>query len=72
ETIHCFCRLCHRCPHLLTKPFEKSEKPCALSEYMEKYPLYPNTLPRDSFKPKAEIEMAKTPMEGTSMTKYEK
>jgi len=39
---------------------------------MEKYPLYPNTLPRDSFKPKAEIEMAKTPMEGTSMTKYEK
>ncbi|XP_031465857.1 stabilizer of axonemal microtubules 1 [Phasianus colchicus] len=69
----CVCQLCscgcHRCPHLLTKPFEKSDKTCALSEYMEKYPLYPSTLPRDSFKPKAEYKTAKTPMEGTSMTK---
>ncbi|XP_032297110.1 stabilizer of axonemal microtubules 1 isoform X5 [Coturnix japonica] len=69
----CVCQLCscgcHRCPHLLTKPYERNEEPCTLSEYKEKYPLYPNTLPRDPIKPKAEYEIEKTPMEGTSMTK---
>ncbi|NXJ15231.1 SAXO1 protein, partial [Odontophorus gujanensis] len=60
---------CHRCPHLLTRPYEQSEKPCALSEYMQKYPLHPGTLPRESFKPKADYKMAEIPMEGTSVTK---
>ncbi|OXB75519.1 UNVERIFIED_CONTAM: hypothetical protein H355_006115, partial [Colinus virginianus] len=60
---------CHRCPHLLTSLYEKSEKPCVLSEYTEKYPLHPGTLPRESCKPKAEYKMADIPMEGTSVTK---
>ncbi|NXC42305.1 SAXO1 protein, partial [Penelope pileata] len=60
---------CHRCPHLPTRPYDKSEKPCMLSEYTEKYPLYPFTIPRDSFKPKAEYEMAKIPMEGITTAK---
>ncbi|NWR75337.1 SAXO1 protein, partial [Centropus unirufus] len=62
------CR-CHRCPHLPTRPYEKSEKPCTLSEYMERYPLYPFTLPRGSFKPQKAYKMAEIPMEGISTTK---
>ncbi|NWZ32374.1 SAXO1 protein, partial [Asarcornis scutulata] len=60
---------CHHCPHLPTRPYDKSEKTCVLSEYMEKYPLYPCTLPRDSFKPKNEYKMAQIPVEGISTTK---
>ncbi|NXK54720.1 SAXO1 protein, partial [Chauna torquata] len=59
----------HHCPHLPTRPYKKSEQPCVLSEYMEKYPLYPSTLPRDSFKPKEEYKMAQIPMEGISTAK---
>ncbi|NXU21719.1 SAXO1 protein, partial [Thalassarche chlororhynchos] len=60
---------CHHCPHLATRPYEKSEKPCMLSEYMERYPLYPIALPRGSFKPKELYKMAQIPMEGISTTK---
>ncbi|NXI99932.1 SAXO1 protein, partial [Psophia crepitans] len=63
----CPCR-CHHCPHLLTRPYEKSEKPCMLSEYTDRYPLYPNSLPRGSVKPKEAYKMAQIPMEGTSTT----
>ncbi|XP_008939946.1 PREDICTED: protein FAM154A-like, partial [Merops nubicus] len=63
---------CHRCPHLPTRPYESSEKPCMLSEYMDRYPLYPNTVPRDSFKPKEQRKMTQIPMEAISTTKYEK
>ncbi|KFP46426.1 Protein FAM154A, partial [Cathartes aura] len=62
------CR-CHRCPHLPTRPYEKSEKTCKLSEYMERYPLYPITVPRGSFKPKEAYRMVRIPMEGISTTK---
>ncbi|NXS48827.1 SAXO1 protein, partial [Balaeniceps rex] len=62
------CR-CHWCPHLRTGPYEKSEKPCMLSEYMDRYPLYPTGLPRGSFKPKEEYKMAQITMEGISTTK---
>ncbi|NXW96632.1 SAXO1 protein, partial [Larus smithsonianus] len=62
------CR-CHRCPHLPTRPYERSEKPCMLSEYMEQYPIHPITPPRDSFKPKEVYKMARIPMEGISTTK---
>uniref|UniRef100_A0A7M4DW93 Stabilizer of axonemal microtubules 1 n=2 Tax=Crocodylus porosus TaxID=8502 RepID=A0A7M4DW93_CROPO len=58
----------HHCPHL-TRIYDSSEKPCCLSEYMEKYPLYPTTHPRDSFKPKGEYKRLPVPMEGTSTTK---
>ncbi|NXY68887.1 SAXO1 protein, partial [Glareola pratincola] len=60
---------CHRCPHLPTRPYERSEKPCMLSEYMEQYPIHPTTPPRDSFKPKEVYKMAQIPMEGISTTK---
>lgn len=43
-----------------------------LSEYMEQYPLYHNTVPGGSFKPKKAYEMAQIPMEGISTTKYDK
>ncbi|NXL51381.1 SAXO1 protein, partial [Podilymbus podiceps] len=59
----------HRCPHLLTEPYEKSEKPGMLSEYKEQYPLYPITPVRDSFKPQEAHKMAQIPMEGVSTTK---
>ncbi|XP_007423547.2 stabilizer of axonemal microtubules 1 [Python bivittatus] len=59
----------HHCPHLPTRPFEMNEKPCLLSEYTEKYPLYPNVLPRESCKPKAEYNKQPVPMEGLSTTK---
>ncbi|XP_010138083.1 PREDICTED: protein FAM154A-like, partial [Buceros rhinoceros silvestris] len=58
----------HRCPHLRTRLYEKSEKPCMLSEYMEQYPLYSITVPGGSFKPKKAYKMAQIPMEGTSTT----
>ncbi|NXI51657.1 SAXO1 protein, partial [Chloroceryle aenea] len=60
---------CHRCPHLSTRPYENSEKPCMLSEYMERYPIYPNTVPRGSLKPKEADKTMKIAMEGTSTTR---
>ncbi|NXJ63546.1 SAXO1 protein, partial [Rostratula benghalensis] len=60
---------CHRCPHLPTRPYAKSEKPCMLSEYMEQYPIHPTTLPRDSFKPKEKYKIPQVPMKGISTTK---
>ncbi|XP_059689991.1 stabilizer of axonemal microtubules 1 [Gavia stellata] len=69
----CVCQLCscgcHHCPHLPSRPYERSEKPCMLSEYMERYPHYPTTLPRGSFKPNEAYKMAQIPMEGISTTK---
>ncbi|NXW57610.1 SAXO1 protein, partial [Eurystomus gularis] len=60
---------CHRCPHLPTRLYEKSEKPCMLSEYMEQYPLYPFTVPRGSFKPDEAYKTVQIPMERVSTTK---
>uniref|UniRef100_A0A8B9QI66 Stabilizer of axonemal microtubules 1 n=1 Tax=Apteryx owenii TaxID=8824 RepID=A0A8B9QI66_APTOW len=60
---------CHHCPQL---PSRTHEKPCFLSEYMEKYPFYHSCHPRDSFKPKEEYRMPQIPMEGISTVKYEK
>uniref|UniRef100_A0A8B9RU53 Stabilizer of axonemal microtubules 1 n=1 Tax=Accipiter nisus TaxID=211598 RepID=A0A8B9RU53_9AVES len=51
------------------KPYTKNEKPCMLSEYMERYPLYSITVPRGSFKPKEAYKMAQMPLEGISTTK---
>ncbi|NXJ82296.1 SAXO1 protein, partial [Trogon melanurus] len=67
----CFFLSCrsHRCPHLPTNPYDRSEKTCMLSEYMEKYPLYPITVPREPFDPRKAYEMVQIPMEGISTTK---
>ncbi|NWZ57854.1 SAXO1 protein, partial [Haliaeetus albicilla] len=62
------CR-CHHCPHLPMRPYKKTEKPCMLSEYLKRYPLYSITVPRGSFKPKEAYKMAQIPMEGISTTK---
>uniref|UniRef100_A0A8D0BIR6 Stabilizer of axonemal microtubules 1 n=1 Tax=Salvator merianae TaxID=96440 RepID=A0A8D0BIR6_SALMN len=59
----------HHCPHLSTRPFDMNEKPCLLSEYTEKYPLYPNVQPRESCKPVVEYKKQTEPMEGISTTK---
>uniref|UniRef100_A0A8D0F262 Stabilizer of axonemal microtubules 1 n=1 Tax=Strix occidentalis caurina TaxID=311401 RepID=A0A8D0F262_STROC len=66
ETTVSLCR-CHRCPQLPTRTYEKSEK--LLSEYMERYPLYPITALRGSFKPKEGYQMMQKPMEGISTMK---
>uniref|UniRef100_A0A8B9GLU7 Stabilizer of axonemal microtubules 1 n=1 Tax=Amazona collaria TaxID=241587 RepID=A0A8B9GLU7_9PSIT len=60
---------CHRCPHLPSRPYDKTEKPCMLSEYKEQYPLHPITAREGSFKPKAVYKVADIRMEGTSTTK---
>uniref|UniRef100_A0A5F5PEL4 Stabilizer of axonemal microtubules 1 n=2 Tax=Equus TaxID=9789 RepID=A0A5F5PEL4_HORSE len=64
----CICDLCscgrHHCPHLPTKIYDKTEKPCLLSEYTENYPLYHSYLPRESFKPRLEYQKGSIPMEG--------
>ncbi|XP_030323455.1 stabilizer of axonemal microtubules 1-like [Calypte anna] len=69
----CICQLCscgcHHCPHLLTKPYDKSEKPCMLSEYRERYPLHPSTAPRDPIKPKDSCKAEDVPIEGLTTTK---
>ncbi|XP_050997716.1 stabilizer of axonemal microtubules 1-like [Acomys russatus] len=69
----CICDLCscgrHHCPHLPTKIYEKTEKPCFFSEYTEKYPTYPSYMPRESFKPKVEYQKVNIPMENLSTTK---
>nr|XP_020646046.1 stabilizer of axonemal microtubules 1 isoform X2 [Pogona vitticeps] len=69
----CICEICncgrHRCPHLLTRPFAMNEKPCLLSEYTDKYPIYTNVKPRDSCKPKIDYKKQPVPMEGISTTR---
>ncbi|XP_014439121.1 stabilizer of axonemal microtubules 1-like [Tupaia chinensis] len=64
----CICDLCscgrHHCPHLPTKIYDKTERPCLLSEYTENYPVYCSYLPRESFKPKMEYQKGSIPMEG--------
>lgn len=70
----CICNLCscgrHRCPHLPTKIYEKTEKPCFFSEYTEKYSQnYHCFVPRESFKPKEEYQKVPIPMEGLTTTK---
>uniref|UniRef100_A0A8C2W7F2 Stabilizer of axonemal microtubules 1 n=2 Tax=Chinchilla lanigera TaxID=34839 RepID=A0A8C2W7F2_CHILA len=54
----------HHCPHISTKIYDKTEKPCLLSEYTENYPVYNSYLPRESFKPKWEYQRGSIPMEG--------
>nr|XP_034996968.1 stabilizer of axonemal microtubules 1 [Zootoca vivipara] len=65
----CICEICdcgrHQCPHI-TRPYEMNEKPCLLTEYTDKYLLYPNTGPRESCKPVVEYNKQPVPMEGIS------
>ncbi|XP_006130051.1 stabilizer of axonemal microtubules 1 [Pelodiscus sinensis] len=72
-TKKCICQLCscgrHHCPHLPTRIYEKSEKPCFLSEYVDQYPLYPYAHPRDSFKPKADYQRQAVAVEGMTTFK---
>ncbi|XP_004373606.1 stabilizer of axonemal microtubules 1 [Trichechus manatus latirostris] len=59
----------HHCPHLPTKIYDKTEKPCLLSEYTENYPVYHSYLPRESFKPKLEYKKGSIPMEGLTTSR---
>ena len=54
----------HRCPHLPTKIYDKTEKTRLLSEYTENYPIYQSYLPRNSFKPEWCYRKPSAPMEG--------
>ncbi|XP_075064005.1 stabilizer of axonemal microtubules 2 [Mixophyes fleayi] len=69
----CICEICtcgrHRCPHMPTKIFEKSWKPCALTEYVEKYLQYDNVQPPQSMKPKQEYHGDRGRMEGITTFK---
>ncbi|CAH2274104.1 stabilizer of axonemal microtubules 2 [Pelobates cultripes] len=69
----CICEICtcgrHRCPHNPTMIFEKSGKPCVLTEYVEKYPQYDQVLPPKSMKPKEELQENRGRMEGVSTFK---
>ncbi|XP_037653735.1 stabilizer of axonemal microtubules 1 [Choloepus didactylus] len=69
----CICDLCscgrHHCPHLPTKIYDKTEKPCLLSEYTKNYPVYHSYLPRESFKPKLMYQKGSIPMEGLSTSR---
>ncbi|XP_062063022.1 stabilizer of axonemal microtubules 1 [Lepus europaeus] len=69
----CICDLCscgrHHCPHIPTKIYDKTEKPCLLSEYTENYPLYHSYLPRESFKPKLEYQKGSIAMEGLTTSR---
>nr|KAF6332119.1 stabilizer of axonemal microtubules 1 [Pipistrellus kuhlii] len=69
----CICDLCscgrHHCPHLPTKIYDKTEKPCLFSEYAENYPIYHSYLPRESFKPRMEYQKGAVPMEGLSTSR---
>uniref|UniRef100_A0A8C5Z3I7 Stabilizer of axonemal microtubules 1 n=1 Tax=Marmota marmota marmota TaxID=9994 RepID=A0A8C5Z3I7_MARMA len=69
----CICDLCccgrHHCPHLPTKIYDQTQKPCLLSEYTENYPVYHSYLPRESFKPRKEYQKGSIPMEGLSTSR---
>ncbi|KAM9311079.1 stabilizer of axonemal microtubules 2 [Gastrophryne carolinensis] len=69
----CICEICtcgrHHCPHMPTKIFEKSGKPCVLTEYVEKYPQYDNIQPQQSLKPKQEYQANRGKMEGVTTFK---
>ncbi|KAL6084869.1 hypothetical protein STEG23_013077 [Scotinomys teguina] len=59
----------HHCPHLRTKIYDKTERPCLLTEYTQKYPIYESYLPRDSFKPKGVYKKGSIPMEGLTTSR---
>ncbi|XP_023571619.1 stabilizer of axonemal microtubules 1 [Octodon degus] len=69
----CLCDLCscgrHHCPHIPTKIYDKTEKPCLLSEYTENYPVYNSYLRRESFKPRLEYQRGSIPMEGLTTSR---
>ncbi|KAJ1218463.1 hypothetical protein NDU88_006042 [Pleurodeles waltl] len=50
----CICQICicgrHHCPHLPTKLFDPTVKPCLISEYVDQYPCR-QPQPTKSFKP---------------------
>ncbi|XP_053321414.1 stabilizer of axonemal microtubules 2 [Spea bombifrons] len=69
----CICEICtcgrHHCPHAPTMIFEKSEKPCVLTEYVEKYPQYDLVQPPQSMKPKQEYQGNRGKIEGLTTFK---
>ncbi|XP_072113294.1 stabilizer of axonemal microtubules 2-like [Mobula birostris] len=52
----CICEICtcgrHRCPHLPTATYEKINKPCLITEYVEKFAPYGIIQPRESYRPR--------------------
>ncbi|KAM4677286.1 stabilizer of axonemal microtubules 2 [Discoglossus pictus] len=69
----CICDICtcgrHRCPHVPTQLYQKSGKPCVLTEYVEKYPQYDNAQPSQSMKPKEEYQGHHGKIEGVTTFK---
>ncbi|XP_048383665.2 stabilizer of axonemal microtubules 2-like isoform X2 [Stegostoma tigrinum] len=68
----CICELCtcgrHQCPHLPTVIYEKINKPCLITEYVEKYTPYGDVQPRESYKPREEYQRHEGKMQ--SMTTF--
>ncbi|XP_067873692.1 stabilizer of axonemal microtubules 2 [Heterodontus francisci] len=69
-TRKCICEICncgrHHCPHQPLGFYDKTLKPCLLTEYHDKYPAYGGIKPRESFRPKREFLSNRGRMEGTS------
>ncbi|XP_051875962.1 stabilizer of axonemal microtubules 2-like [Pristis pectinata] len=68
----CICELCtcgrHRCPHLPTTIYEKINKPCLITEYVEKFAPYGIIQPRESTDHEKTISGTQAKME--SMTTF--
>ncbi|XP_069780211.1 stabilizer of axonemal microtubules 2-like isoform X2 [Narcine bancroftii] len=58
----------HRCPHLATVINEKINKPCLITEYVEKFAPYGIIQPRDSYRPREDYQ--RHPGKMQSMTTF--
>ncbi|KAH0620008.1 hypothetical protein JD844_014501 [Phrynosoma platyrhinos] len=56
----CLCQICtcgrHRCPHNLTRIYDHGGEESLMTEYIDKFPVYGNVPPPQSFKPKQEYQ----------------
>ncbi|KAK2501670.1 hypothetical protein MC885_000609 [Smutsia gigantea] len=72
-SIRCLCEICtcgrHHCPHGTTRIYKTSGVSHPTTEYLEKYPMYGNVLPRQSLKPKQELQACHARMEGVTTFK---
>ncbi|KAJ7311058.1 hypothetical protein JRQ81_006656 [Phrynocephalus forsythii] len=69
----CLCQICtcgrHHCPRSLTKIYDHGGETSLMTEYVDKFPLYGNVPPAQSFKPKQEYKSHGGKMEGITTFK---
>ncbi|XP_078252998.1 stabilizer of axonemal microtubules 2-like isoform X1 [Rhinoraja longicauda] len=64
----CFLNRRHRCPHLPSTIYEKTSKPCLITEYVEKFAPYGIVQPRESYRPREDYQ--RHPGKMPSMTTF--